>query len=50
MSEQQLMTYGLAALTVLAIWIGLKVAKKVLRIGFFLIALLALAFLLINVV
>jgi hypothetical protein len=44
------MTYGLAALTVLAIGIGLKVAKKVLKIGFFLIALLALAFLLINVV
>ncbi len=44
------MTYGLAALTVLAIWIGLKAAKKVLKIGFFLIALLALAFLLINVV
>lgn len=50
MAEQQLMTYGLAALTVIAIWIGLNAAKKMLKIAFFLMALLAVAFLLIKVV
>jgi hypothetical protein len=48
MTEQQLMTYALAALTIIAIWLGLKVAKKMLKIAFFLIALLAVAFLLLK--
>lgn len=50
MNEEQLMTYGLAALSVIALWIALKVAKKMLKIAFVLLALLALAFLLVKVV
>jgi len=48
-SEQQLMTYGLAALTVIAIWLGLRVAKMVLKFVFFLIAALALVFLALKI-
>ena len=44
------MTYALAALTVIAIWVGVKVAAKILKVAFFVIALVALAFLLIKVI
>lgn len=43
------MHYGLAALTVIAIWIGWKVTMKLLKYVFFFIAIVALAFLLISV-
>lgn len=49
LNEEQLITYGLAALSVIALWIALQVAKNMLKIAFVLLALLALAFLLINV-
>ena len=43
------MHYGLAALTVVAIWIGWKVTMKVLKYLFFIIAFVALAFLIISI-
>jgi hypothetical protein len=49
-TEQQLTTFALAALTVIGIWLGLKIAKKMFKVVFFLLALLALAFLLIRIV
>jgi hypothetical protein len=49
MTEQQLITYGLAALAAIGVWLGLKMAKKIFKIAFFRIALLALAFLLTRI-
>jgi hypothetical protein len=49
MTEQQLMHYGLAALTVIAIWIGWKVTMKFLKYIFFFIAIAAVAVLLFSI-
>lgn len=48
MTDDQLMTYGLAALTVIALWLGLWMVKKIFRVAFIILAGLAIIILLLR--
>ncbi len=48
MTDDQLMMYGLAALTVVALGLGFGIVKKIFRVTFFIIAGLAIIIILLR--